>query len=442
MKTQEIVVVGVGRIGAVTAVGLAHLDLSVTGFDRSASRIAELRSCEIPEAEPGLRAALRSAARYRSLTFTMEARESTFDLAFVCVDTPPTETGAADLSQVFRACQTAAALLRPHGTLVTRSTIPIGTGDRIAAMLAKSGHSDIDVVHVPEFLREGRAWEDFRMPDRVVIGAESDAAATRVARIFEQLERPLIITNRRTAELAKYAANAYLATSISFANEVSDLSLAMGIDASDVFSILRADRRIGEQAYLTPGLGFGGHCLPKDTAELEQAAQRHGLHLPQLSATRTTNARRAGNAVAWLNDALAGLDGKRIALLGLSFKPGTDDVRESPSLRLASILRGQGAQVAGWDPNVRSLDAPYVELAPSTEAALADAHAIVVAHGWQGWGNLDPVKLGETVALKLLYDAPGVLDPDLWRAAGWRLNRTTSIRPPRVAIEEEKAASR
>lgn len=423
MSDTNTVVVGVGRIGAVTAVGLAHLGLQVTGFDRSQERVRCLQDCDIPEAEPGLRAALRSASRFRTLQFTTSATEKSFDIAFICVDTPPLASGGADLSQIFAACQTARVLLRADGILVTRSTVPVGTGDRITRMLRQAGRSDIEVVHMPEFLREGRAWEDFREPDRVVIGADSGGAAQRVASLFTLLDCPVFLTNRRTAELAKYAANAYLATSISYANEMSDLALRLDADASAIFSILRSDRRIGQQAYLMPGLGFGGHCLPKDTAELEQTAHRHGILLPQLAATRQTNARRPGEALNWLRKALGNLDGSRIALLGIAFKAGTDDLRESPSLRLAEGMSALGATVVGFDPLVESVDPGAITLATDLDTAVTGADAIVIAHGWTGWREIEPAEIRKLVARHVVYDAPGVLDVSRWRQAGFLLNR-------------------
>jgi UDPglucose 6-dehydrogenase len=436
MKDANIVVVGVGRIGAVTAVGLAHLGLQVTGFDRSTGRVRCLQECDIPEAEPGLRAALRSASRFRTLQFTTTASEKTFDIAFICVDTPPLAGGVADLSQIFAACQTARVLLRTGGILITRSTVPVGTGERITRMLSQAGRGDIDVVHMPEFLREGRAWEDFREPDRVVIGAENEVAAQRVASLFTLLDCPVFLTNRRTAELAKYAANAYLATSISYANEMSDLAQRLDVDASAVFSILRADRRIGQQAYLTPGLGFGGHCLPKDTAELEQTAHRHGILLPQLAATRQTNARRPGEALNWLRKALGNLDGTRIALLGIAFKAGTDDLRESPSLRLASDMAALGITVVGFDPLVESVEPGSLTLAQDLDAAVDGADAIVIAHGWQGWREIDPDTIRKRVARHVVYDAPGVLDIAQWREAGFLVNRPLDARHP---VPEQKS---
>lgn len=417
---RSVAVIGVGRIGVVTAVGLAHLEQHVVGIDLSGRRVAALNGDGDLEREPGLRAALRSARRYRRIEFRVERPEMAADFAFVCVDTPSLGSGAADLGQVFAASEAAAGILRPGGILVTRCTAPVGTGDRIAARMAGLGRADVAVVHVPEFLREGHAWEDFREPDRIVIGGDLDAVA-RVAALFAPLERPIVRCDRRTAELAKYAANAYLATSISFANELSDLADALAADVTTIFDVLRADHRIGPAAYLTPGLGFGGHCLPKDTAALLGVAADHRLPMPQLTATRTINRGRIGRCMAWLDQHLGGLVERRIAILGLAFKPGTDDLRESPGMALATGLAGRGALPAAWDPLVRQADAP-ITVHARVDAALLGADAAVLVHPRPG-AELSPLAAARLMRRRLVFDAPAALDSPSWQAAGFLLNR-------------------
>lgn len=418
---EQIAVVGVGRIGAVTAVGMAHLLHDVTGLDRDAGRVAELANGQLREAEPGLRAALRSALRLRRLRFCTAAGPGEFGAAFLCVDTPPAADGSPDLSQLFAAAATAAELLRPGGLLVTRSTVPPGTGARLEAALRTAGRGDIHVVHVPEFLREGRAWEDFREPDRVVIGADWQAAGERAAALFAGIDAPVFVTDRVTAELAKYAANGFLATSVSFANEMADLAGALGADGPTLFDILRADRRIGREAYLTPGLGFGGHCLPKDAAALEYVGMAHGVELRQLRATMEVNRERTWRVVEWLSAALGGLQGRRVALAGLAFKPGTDDLRASPSIALAAALAGAGATVAGFDPLVRQ--AGDIGCAGSLEEALRESDALVVAHRASWLAGTDPARAGALMRTRVLYDAPGALPAADWAAAGFVTNR-------------------
>lgn len=438
MVCFRVVVIGVGRIGAVTAVGLAHLEQDVTGLDRAPARVAALAAGTLPEAEPGLRAALTTALRFRRLTFTTTATPQSYDLAFLCVDTPPLPSGAPDLCPIFAAAAEAAGLLVPGGLLVTRSTIPAGTGDRITDVLRNVGRSDVEVVHVPEFLREGQAWEDFREPDRIVIGAESPAAIDRIRSVFAPLDRPIIATDRPTAELAKYAANAFLATSISFANEMADLCAATGADAPAVFNILRADRRIGPYAYLAPGLGFGGHCLPKDTAALAWLGATHGQAMEQLNATRGVNEGRVERVRDWLRGVLGPLAGRRICLAGLAFKPGTDDLRASPSVKVAQTLTSEGAQVAGWDPHVKGA-VHNITVCATLDDALRDADALVVAHGWSGWRNLDPVMVRNLMRIPAVFDGPGVLGIEAWQQAGFQTNRPAPQYP--VPAVPERAQS-
>lgn len=414
--------------------GLAHLDQVVTGVDRDPARVAALAAGELAEAEPGLRAALRSALRHRKLEFTCESHASAYDAVFLCVDTPPLNYYELDLSQVLGACHTAAALLQPHGLLITRSTIPPGTGDRLEAVLRSIGRSDIAVVHVPEFLREGHAWEDFREPDRIVIGASDDDASREVAAIFAPLGAPVFHVDRRTAELAKYAANAFLATSISFANELAELGSAVQADTRAVFEVLRADRRIGQYAYLAPGLGFGGHCLPKDIAALERIAAVHGCSAPVLRAAREVNRTRIDRTVSWLRGALGGLHDRRVCLLGLAFKPGTDDTRESPALQLGRALAIEGAEVSGWDEWVRS-PLEWVAIAPSAIEAARGADALVLAHPSACWGELDPAAFAAAMRQHWLFDPASAIDPGPWQDAGFSIGGRSLPGPATVLAD-------
>ena len=422
MNSRDVTVVGVGRIGAVTAVGLAHLLHRVTGVDTNPHRVAELEQGDLTEAEPGLRSALRSALRLRDIRFSASVAPGSSDVAFLCVDTPPAADGSADLRQLFAAAATARAALRHGGILVVRSTIPPGTCEELERACCAAGRADIEVAHVPEFLREGRCWEDFRQPDRLVIGAESAAVRSRLAEMFAELDTPIILTTTRTAELSKYAANAFLATSVSFANEISDLGEALGADARTVFEILRADSRIGRLAYLRPGLGFGGHCLPKDTAALRAVGEQFAAPMPQLEATIAVNQQRVHRVTSWLVERLGDLHQKRVAICGLSFKPGTDDLRASPAMRLASLLRVMGAEVTGFDATARAeLDGVCVR--PSLLGAVEGADALVVSHPVEAL-EPGPETLAIVMRRPLVYDAPGLLDLPPWLAAGFECNRT------------------
>jgi UDPglucose 6-dehydrogenase len=421
---HRIAVLGVGRIGVVTAIGLAHLGHHVVGIDRSASRISALQAGDLGEAEPGLRTALETARRHRSLRFGLSLDAQSYGHVFLCVDSPGGPHGEPDLTQVRAAAHDAARILAPHGILVTRSTVPVGTGDHIQRRLATDGRPDVRVVHMPEFLREGHAWEDFREPDRLVIGGDDDVAVGRTAGLFESIQCPVFRVSRRTAEFAKYAANAFLATSISFANELGDLCTDVGATSREVFDILRADRRIGPQAYLRPGLGFGGHCLPKDTEALQHLGDIHGRPLLQLQATRVVNSSRLGLADAWLRRTLGSLDGRTICIAGLAFKSGTDDLRESPSIALAHILSTQGALVTGWDPMVNNV-VPGIDRFPAFEYALAGADALVIAHLPPAFG-LEPGWVRATMTGNAIFDPSRLLDPAPWVTEGFAISTALS----------------
>lgn len=419
---RRVSVLGVGRIGAITAVGLAHLGHDVTGIDLSAARIADLSGAvDGLDAEPGLSAALRSACRFRRLRFSQVATSASAELVVLCVDTPGLPTGEADLRQVEAATRDAARVLLPDGILVTRSTVPVGTGEHLERLLGELGRGDVRVVHLPEFLREGHAWEDFRVPDRIVVGAEDPQAEALVAELFAPLGRPIIRCDRRTAEMAKYAANAFLATSISFANEMADLAAALGADIGAITAVLRADRRIGAEAYLVPGLGFGGHCLPKDVDGLVTQAASNGIDAPVLHAARTVNQSRATRCRDWLAARLAGLADRRVALIGLAFKPGVDDLRASPPLRLARMLIEAGAEVVAWDPLVRA-SPPGVDLVGTIGEALAGSDALVVAHPFDAVSaGLTPSLAAAAMRGRNVYDAPAIMDRQAWQRAGFEL---------------------
>jgi UDPglucose 6-dehydrogenase len=420
---DRVAVIGAGRIGAATAVGLAHIGWRVDAVDCRPERVEALASGSMAEPEPRLQDVLRSVLTNGRLAILHRPRTAAYKVVLLCVDTPALPSGEADLRQVIAAAQESVDAVGEGGVIVTRSTVPPGTGDRLLYELRSLGRSDIEVVHLPEFLREGHAWEDFTCADRIVIGGESCAAIERVKRLFVLLGRPLIVTDRRTAELAKYANNAFLATSITLANEISDVASVVGADIAQVVEILRADRRIGPRAYLTPGLGFGGHCLPKDTAALEYLARQHGLDLTQLKATLQINERRPFEAAAWLERALCGLCNRTICLAGLAFKPGSEDLRESPMLRLARILAAEGAEVAAWDAGVHQPPSG-VRMGLDIEDALLNSDALVIGQSGCEWRELEPQAVRSLMRRAVVYDAVGVLDAGRWAAAGFISNRT------------------
>jgi UDPglucose 6-dehydrogenase len=419
---DRIAVIGAGRIGATTAIGLAHIGWRVDAIDRQPERVAALSSGTLPESEPGLQDALRSVLANGRLSVLRCPRAFAYRVVLLCVDTPAHPSGEADLGQVLAAAAESAHTVGEGGVLVTRSTVPPGTGERLVSEIHALGRTDVEVVHLPEFLREGHAWEDFTCADRIVIGGESCAAIERVKRLFVPLGRPVFVTDRRTAELAKYANNAFLATSISFANEIAEVSTAVGADVGKIVEILRADCRIGVRAYLSPGLGFGGHCLPKDTAALEYLSRKIGREMTQLRATLQVNSRRPFEAASWLERALCGLRNRRICLAGLAFKAGSEDLRESPMLRLAHLLLAEGAEVSAWDPGVHQ-PPPGVEMDLDIEDAMLNADAIVLGQANHEWRELEPAAVRSLMRRTVVYDAVGILDAGRWSAAGFVINR-------------------
>jgi UDPglucose 6-dehydrogenase len=417
-----VAVIGAGRIGAATAIGLAHIGWRVDAVDCRPERVAALASGNMAESEPRLQDALRSVLANGRLSILGRTRSCAYKVVLLCVDTPALPSGEADLRQVMAAARESTDAVGTGGVIVTRSTVPPGTGELLQNELRALGRADVEIVHLPEFLREGHAWEDFTCADRIVIGGESCAAVERVKSLFVLLGRPVFVTDRRTAELAKYANNAFLATSVSFANEISDVASAVGADIAKVVEILRADRRIGPRAYLTPGLGFGGHCLPKDTAALDYLAREHGRDLMQLRATLQVNDGRPFEVASWLERSLCGLGNRKICLAGLAFKQGSEDLRESPMLRLAKILAAEGAAVSAWDSGVHQVPAG-VRLGLDIEDALLDSDALVVGQSGHEWRELEPLAVRSLMRRRVVYDAVGVLDAGRWSAAGFKVNR-------------------
>jgi UDPglucose 6-dehydrogenase len=413
---EPIGVVGVGWVGLVTATCFAELGHEVHAVDIDESKISTLREGVVPFHEPGLPELLeRNRERLRFTTEIEDAMEAA-RLLFCCVDTPPTYSGDADLSRV----RAVVAKLRSDGerALVMKSTVPSGTGRAIRREVP-----DLSYVSCPEFLKEGTAVEDFLHPDRVVIGADSgdEWAADAVQAIYEPLGGELVRTDVASAEMIKLASNAFLATKISFINEIANVCDEVGADVSEVARGMGLDARIGA-SFLRAGLGFGGSCFPKDTQALKQLAGNSGYHFQLLTAVIEVNELQKRRVVAKLEKHLGSLVGKRVALLGLAFKPNTDDMREASSLVLAARLQGEGATVSAYDPvaeaPAREL-LPTVELATSPEEALDGADAAIVVTEWPEFAELDWAAVRERMAQPLIVDGRNFLDPRAIREAGF-----------------------
>jgi UDPglucose 6-dehydrogenase len=413
---EPIGVVGVGWVGLVTATCFAELGHPVVAVDVDAEKVEALRRGEVPMHEPGIDELLsRNTER---LTFTTEIGDAlqAARLLFVCVDTPPTYSGDADLSRV----QAVVAKVRADGehALVMKSTVPAGTGRAIRRDLP-----DIAYVSCPEFLKEGSAVEDFLHPERVVIGADpgDEWAADAVAAVYEPLGGEMVRTDVASAEMIKLASNAFLATKISFINEIANVSEEVGADVAEVARGMGLDERIGP-SFLKAGIGYGGSCFPKDLKSLKQLAGNTGYHFQLLTAVIEVNELQKRRVLKKLEKHLGSLAGRTVALLGLAFKPDTDDMREASSLVLASRLEGEGATVRGYDPvaekPAREL-LPNVEFCESLEDALDGADAAILVTEWPEFADADWASLRDRMANPLLIDGRNFLDPEKVREAGF-----------------------
>jgi UDPglucose 6-dehydrogenase len=414
-EKESIGVVGAGWVGLVTAACFAELGHPVVVREIIAEKVETLRRGEVPIHEPGLPELIEK--NRERLTFTTEMGEllDAARLIFVCVQTPPTYSGDADLSAVQRAVE---EIGDPEGkALVMKSTVPVGTGRII--------HRDapgLAYVSCPEFLREGTAVKDFMEPDRVVVGADpgDEWAADEVAAVYEPVGAPIVRTDLSSAEMIKLASNAYLATKISFINEIANVCDEVGADVTEVARGMGMDPRIGG-SFLNAGLGFGGSCFPKDTQALKMLAGNIGYHFQLLSSVIEVNELQKRRVMSKLSKHLDSLVGKRVALLGLAFKPDTDDMREASSLVLAHRLEGEGATVVAFDPvaTERARDLlPSVEMAGSALDALDGADAAVLVTEWPEFAELDWAEVAKRMGNPLLVDGRNFLDPDAVRAAG------------------------
>ena len=416
---MRIAMIGTGYVGLVSGACLADFGHHVVCVDKDSAKIDGLKAGRMPIWEPGLEALVKANADRGRLEFTSDlaAGVEGADAVFIAVGTPARRgDGHADLSYVFGAVKELAKALKGPVVVVTKSTVPVGTGDEIARLLKEEGAPDgTSVASNPEFLREGAAIRDFKIPDRIVIGADDDRAREVLKEIYRPLflnEAPILFTGRRTAELTKYAANAFLATKISFINEIADLCEAVDADVQDVARGIGLDNRIGAK-FLHAGPGFGGSCFPKDTLALLQTATAAGVEQRIVSTVVDVNDRRKERMAERVAKALGGLKGKRIAVLGLAFKPNTDDMRDAPSLPLVAGLLAGGASVAAFDPVAMDQARPLmgeVEMANDAEAAAKNADALVIVTEWDEFRALDLDAIAATMRGKVLVDLRNVYD--------------------------------
>lgn len=416
---EPIAVVGTGYVGLVTAVGFAELGSDVWCVDIDAAKIEGLKRGQMPIYEPGLAESV--AAHAERLHFSTELAPALEHarLVFVAVGTPSTYSGDADLSAVNAVI--AALPASDRHAIVMKSTVPVGTGRAIRRELERTGKGGIAYVSCPEFLKEGAALEDFRHPDRVVVGDEGDAAGDAVVKLYEPLGAPLVRTDVFSAEMIKLASNAFLATKISFINEIANVCEETGANVLEVARGMGLDPRIGEH-FLRPGIGYGGSCFPKDVSALKQLAGNSGYHFQLLTAVIEVNELQKRRVIAKLQKHLGSLVGRRIALLGLAFKAETDDMREASSLVLAARLQGEGALVRAYDPVAREVAGklmPGVEMAASALDAVTDSDAIVLVTEWPEFGALDWSAVAAVASGRLIVDGRNFLDGKAAQAAGF-----------------------
>src|SRR5689334_17758361 len=388
---MRIAMIGTGYVGLVSGACFADFGHEVCCIDKDKGKIDGLNEGRMPIWEPGLEALVKANEERERLTFTTDLPSGVKDAeaVFIAVGTPTRRgDGHADLTFVFEAVRELAKVVKPGTVVVTKSTVPVGTGDEIERILKEEGVTGVSVASNPEFLREGAAIADFKHPDRIVVGAEDEAAREVLREIYRPLflnRAPILFTGRRTAELTKYAANAFLAVKISFINEIANLCEAVDADVQDVARGIGLDNRIGPK-FLHAGPGYGGSCFPKDTLALLQTADAAGVDQKIVRTTVAVNDERKAAMVDRVERALGTkLSNKRIAVLGLAFKPNTDDMRDAPSIPLVNALIDRGATVAAFDPVAREQAEKLfdkVEFAPSAYAAAKDADALVIVTEW------------------------------------------------------------
>lgn len=422
---KNICVIGVGYVGLVTGACLADLGNRVICVNRDKQKMENLKRCILPIFEPGLEEIVRRNYEAGRLDFTVSYDEGLRDaeFIFIAVGTPSGSEGEADLSHVTQCAEDIAKRLVRPVIIVNKSTVPIGTGDWVADIINEHKVNDVEfyVVSNPEFLREGSAVYDFMNPDRIVLGSTNRQAAEKVAELYAPLQAPTIITDLRTAEMIKYASNCFLATKISFINEMANICEALGADVKEVALGMGSDKRIGH-AFLGAGVGWGGSCFPKDVKALAHIAATHGCHPQMLRAVMEINYDQRKRVIQKLREILGNFRGKTVGILGLSFKPNTDDMRDAPSIEIIHMLQHEGAHVKAYDPvamnnarkilnNVTYCDSPY-EVADG-------ADALVLVTEWNEFKQLDMARIARSMRQPVLFDGRNIYEPEKMRALGF-----------------------
>jgi len=426
---MHIGIIGTGYVGLVTGACFAEFGLFVTCVDKDEKKIKSLKKGEIPFYEPGLDELVKRNVKQGRLIFTSKiakAVESSL-VIFIAVGTPGRGDGSADMKYVEEVSREIADQIDDYKVIVTKSTVPVGTGEKIREIISRNlkSRTDFDIVSNPEFLREGSAIEDFMRPNRVVIGAASPQAVAIMKDLYKPLyllETPFVITNIETAELIKYASNSFLATKISFINEIATLCEKVGADVHMVAKGMGLDQRIGSK-FLHPGPGYGGSCLPKDTTALLKIAEDNHVHLGIVDAAVRANERQREYMVERIKQSMGDLKGKTLAVLGLSFKPNTDDIRDAPSVPIIKSLLKEGAKIRAYDPV--SMDSaekilPEIKYCKDPYNTLKGADALIIMTEWNQFRNLELDKIKALLNSPFFFDLRNIYDPQKMREKGFQ----------------------
>ncbi|NOY52981.1 MAG: UDP-glucose/GDP-mannose dehydrogenase family protein [Deltaproteobacteria bacterium] len=425
---MHIAVIGTGYVGLVSGTCFAEFGINVTCVDNNRAKIDALNEGKVPIYEPGLEDMVQKNVREERLFFTTNIQEAVEKalVIFIAVGTPQGDGGAADLSYVEEVAREIGRYMNGYKVIVDKSTVPVGTGKRVANIIRENqtGHYSFDVVSNPEFLREGSAIEDFMRPNRVVIGTSSDQAQAIMKDLYKPLyliEAPMLFTSVESAEMIKYASNAFLATKISFVNEIANLCEKVGADVHHVAKGMGLDGRISSK-FLHAGPGFGGSCFPKDTAALARLGKNHEVEMQVVRAAIQANESQKEKMVGKITSVVGDLAGKTIGVLGLSFKPNTDDMRDAPSLVIIKGLQRQGASIRAYDPEAMEASKALlreIEYCGNPYEVADGADALVLVTEWNQFRMLDLEKLKELLKSPVLVDLRNVYEPETLRAAGF-----------------------
>ncbi len=422
---MNICVIGTGYVGLVTGVVFADLGNDVICVDNDKEKIKLLNKGIMPIYEPGLKEMVQSNVEDQRLIFTTDLSEGVrrSEIIFICVGTPSRDNGETDISYIKEAAKGIAKSLNGYKIIVNKSTVPVGTGDFVREIIDKDKEKDVDfdVVSNPEFLREGSAIQDTLAPERIVIGAPTNKVAMKLLELYATLGKPMLITDIYSAEMIKYASNAFLAMKISFINKIANICESTGANVSDVAKGIGYDSRIGG-SFLNAGLGFGGSCFPKDTRSLVHTAKKFGHDFNLLKSVIEINDSRAGHFVNMMREKIGGLKEKTIGILGLSFKPNTDDMRDAKSIEIIKIMLSGGARIKAYDPvameNARKI-IPHIEYCESSYKAAYKADAIAIVTEWREFKLLNMERIKTVMNRPVIFDARNIYDPEKIRKIGF-----------------------